>query len=66
MYVMCSRVHLIIGRLHAKFKDLNQEMRKLSAFKSFQDGQTDIISNQKEFPKAHLILGRLHVKNQGP
>ena len=49
-----------------KFKDLNQEMRKLSAFKSFQDGQTDIISNQKEFPKAHLILGRLHVKNQGP
>ena len=67
------RVHWIIGRLDAKkIRDINQGIRKLSAFKLFQDRRTDIIAyrgaivNQKGCPKLHWTKGMLHTKNEGP
>ena len=55
-----------------KINDLNQEIRKLSAFKPSQDRRTDTVAyrgaicNQKECPMLHWIIGKLHVKHQGP
>ena len=51
-----------------KIKDLIREIRKLSAFKPFQDRQTDIVDfrgtlcNEKGCPMVYWIIGKLYAK----